>query len=145
VTMTNSVGTSSAGTKKSADERSVAELVQDMSQQLSTLVRDELRLAKAELGEKGKRAGIGAGLFGGAGVVSLYGLAALLFAAGLGLAKVVDGWLAALIIAVALFVVGGIMALVGKKQVNQAVPPVPEQTVQSVKADVETVKERAHR
>jgi uncharacterized protein YoxC len=143
--MTNSVGTSSAGTKKSADERSVAELVQDMSQQLSTLVRDELRLAKAELGEKGKRAGIGAGLFGGAGVVSLYGLAALLFAAGLGLAKVVDGWLAALIIAVALFVVGGIMALVGKKQVNQAVPPVPEQTVQSVKADVETVKERAHR
>ncbi|MCW2505227.1 MAG: hypothetical protein JWO79_3511 [Actinomycetia bacterium] len=145
MTMTNSVGTSSAGTKKSADERSVAELVQDMSQQLSTLVRDELRLAKAELGEKGKRAGIGAGLFGGAGVVSLYGLAALLFAAGLGLAKVVDGWLAALIIAVALFVVGGIMALVGKKQVNQAVPPVPEQTVQSVKADVETVKERAHR
>jgi uncharacterized protein YoxC len=143
--MTNSVGTNSAGTKKSADERSVAELVQDMSQQLSTLVRDELRLAKAELGEKGKRAGIGAGLFGGAGVVSLYGLGALLFAAGLGLAKVVDGWLAALIIAVALFVVGGIMALVGKKQVNQAVPPVPEQTVQSVKADVETVKERAHR
>jgi uncharacterized protein YoxC len=137
--------TNSVGTKKGADERSVAELVQDMSQQLSTLMRDELRLAKAELSEKGKRAGMGAGLFGGAGVVTLYGVGALLFAAGLGLAKVVDGWLAALIIAVALFLIGGIMALVGKKQVSQAAPPVPEQTVQSVKADVETVKERAHR
>jgi hypothetical protein len=69
----------------------------------------------------------------------------LIFAAGLGLAKVVDGWLAALIVAVVLFVLAGILALTGRGQVKQAVPPVPEQTVRSVKTDVETVKERAHR
>jgi membrane protein len=126
-------------------ERSVAELIHDLSEQLSTLVRDEIRLARAELSEKGKRAGIGAGLFGGAGVVSLYGVGALIFAAGLGLAKVVDGWLAALIVAAALFLIAGILALTGRGQVKQAVPPVPEQAVHSVKTDVETVKERAHR
>jgi hypothetical protein len=126
-------------------DRTVAELVHDLSEQMSTLIRDEIRLARAELSEKGKRAGIGAGLFGGAGIAALYGVGALLFAVGLGLAKVVDGWLAALIVAVALFVIAGIMALVGRGQVKQAVPPVPEQTVQSVKADVETVKGRVHR
>ena len=126
-------------------DRTIAELVHDLSEQLSTLVRDEIRLAKAELSEKGKRAGIGAGLFGGAGLVSVYGVGALLFAAGLGLAKVVDAWLAALIVAVALFLIAGVLALVGRGQVRQAVPPVPEQAVQSVKTDVETVKERAHR
>jgi uncharacterized membrane protein YqjE len=125
--------------------RPTSELVKQLADQTTSLVRAEVELAKAELSEKGKRAGIGAGLFGGAGVVSLYGVGALIFAAGLGLAKVVDGWLAALIVAVVLFVLAGILALTGRGQVKQAVPPVPEQTVRSVKTDVETVKERAHR
>ncbi|GAA2699754.1 phage holin family protein [Micromonospora olivasterospora] len=126
-------------TSRTAGEPSTAELVQRATEQISRLVRDELALARAELTQKGKRAGIGIGLFGGAGGLAVYGLGALVAAAILLLALVLPAWVAALVVAVVLFAVAGILALVGKKQVSQAVPPVPTATVRSVRADVDTV------
>jgi uncharacterized membrane protein YqjE len=123
----------------------VGELVQQLSEQTATLVRKELQLAQLELQEKGKRAGIGAGLFGTAGVIALYGLGALIAAAVIGLGTAVDPWLSALIVAVVLFAAAGIASLVGKKQVEQAVPPAPEQAIQSGKRSVDEVKGRAAR
>ncbi len=121
-------------------EPSLGELVARMSDQTSRLVRDEMRLAQAEMIEKGKRAGIGVGLFGGAGLFAVYGVGALVAAAILGLAQAVDGWLAALIVAAALFVLAAIGALVGKKEVQQATPPLPAEAVDGVKRDVQTLK-----
>ncbi|WP_405111047.1 phage holin family protein [Micromonospora sp. NBC_01405] len=123
----------------SGSEPSTAELVQRATEQVSRLVRDELALARAELTQKGKHAGIGIGLFGGGGALALYGLGALVAAVILLLALVMPAWLGALIVAVALFLLAGILALVGKKQVSQAVPPVPAATVRSLRADVDTV------
>jgi uncharacterized membrane protein YqjE len=123
-----------------ASDASVGELVSRVSEQTSRLIRDELRLAQAELTEKGKRAGIGAGLFGGAGVFGFYGLGALIACAILGLANAVSAWLAALIVAVVLFVIAGIAALVGKKEVSQATPVVPQEAVAGLKQDINTLK-----
>ena len=123
----------------------IGDLVQQLSEQTSTLVRKELQLAQVELKEKGKHAGIGAGLFGGAGAVVLYGVGTLIAAVILLLATAVAAWLAALIVAVVLLAVGGIAALVGKKQVQQATPPQPEQAIQSTKRDVDHVKGKAGR
>jgi len=119
---------------------STAELVSQLSEQVSTLVRDELALARVEMTEKGKRAGKGAGLLGGGGVLALYGLGALLFTIGALLALVMPAWLAALIVTVVLFAAAGVAALLGKKQVQQAVPPAPTAAVDSTKRDVQTVK-----
>lgn len=127
------------------DERPIGQLVQDLSQQTATLVRQELHLAQLEMQQKGKRAGIGAGLFGGAGLFAVLGLGALVAAAILALAAAVDPWLSALIVAVVLFVVAGVAALVGKHEVDEAVPPVPERAIGSVQQDVHEIKERAHR
>jgi uncharacterized membrane protein YqjE len=127
------------------DERPVAQLVNDLSQQTATLVRQELRLAQLEMQEKGKKAGLGVGLFGGAGVIAFYGLGALVTAGILALATTLDGWLAALIVAAVLFAVAGVAALVGKKEVTQAVPPVPEQAVASAQRDVQEIKDRSGR
>jgi len=126
-------------------ERPTKELVQELTTEVSTLVRKELELAQVELKEKGKRAGIGGGLFGGAGVLALYGLGALIACAILALATAVDGWLAALIVAVVLFAGAAVAALIGKGQVQQATPPAPEQAIQSVQDDIQTVKEHAQR
>jgi uncharacterized membrane protein YqjE len=123
---------------------STAELISQMSEQVSTLVRDELALAKVEMVQKGKRAGLGAGLFGTAGVLALYGLGALFVTIGAVLALWVPTWLAALIVMVALFLVAGILALVGKKQVKQAVPPEPVEAIDSTKRDVNAVKAGIH-
>ena len=128
------------GPARPVTDQSTSELVQRASEQITTLVRDEIALAKAELSEKGKHAGIGVGLFGGGGVLALYGLGALLATIIIALDLVMPLWLAALIVAVVLFLVAGILALFGKKQVTQAVPPEPEQAIQSVKADVNEVK-----
>lgn len=126
-------------TPRTGSEPSTAELVQRATEQVSRLVRDELALARAELTQKGKHAGIGIGLFGGGGALALYGLGALVAATILLLALVLPAWAAALIVAVVLFLIAGVLALVGKKQVSQAVPPMPEATVRSVRADVDTV------
>ncbi|WP_127498885.1 phage holin family protein [Actinoplanes solisilvae] len=122
------------------DEQPVGHLVSQLSEQMSTLVRDELTLARMEMVEKGKRAGKGAGLLGGAGVIALYGVGALLLTVGAALALVLPVWLAALIVAVALFAIAGVAALVGKGQVSQAMPPEPESALASSKRDVEAVK-----
>ena len=125
-------------------EASVAELVKQLSEQTSRLARQELELAKAELSVKGRRAGIGAGMFGGAGIFGFYAVGALVAAAILGLATAVAAWLAALIIAALLGGLAGMLALQGKTKVQQAAPPVPEQATQSVKEDVQWAKTRAH-
>lgn len=126
-------------------DRSLGELVQQLSRQAQTLVRQELRLAQVELREKGKRAGIGAGMFGGAGLLAFYAGGVLIAAAVLLLATAVAAWLAALIVGVVLLAVAGVVALTGKKQVDRATPPMPEQATQSVQADVEELKARAKR
>jgi uncharacterized membrane protein YqjE len=126
-------------------EKSLAELVQRLSQQMSTLVRQEMRLAQTELQQKGKRAGLGAGMFGGAGVVALYGVGAIVAGIVMLLATAVEPWLAGVIVGVALLLVAGLLALMGKKQVQQATPAAPERTIESVKRDVEQVKEAARR
>ena len=120
-------------------DRSTADLVKLAAEQVSRLVRDELRLAQTELAEKGKRAGIGLGMFGSAGVVSFYGAGVLIAAAVLGLATVLPGWLSALIIGVALFLLAGLLALLGRGQFKKAVPPSPTEAVRNVKADIDTI------
>jgi hypothetical protein len=124
-------------------DRPTGELMRELSAQTSTLVRQELELAKLELTEKGKQAGIGAGMFGGAGVVGLYAAGALTACLVLALATAVTGWLAALIVAVLYGAVAGALALTGKAKVKQAVPPIPEQATESVKEDVQWTKTRA--
>ncbi len=137
--------TSGGGAPTSATDESVSDLVKQLSEQTSTLVRQEMRLAQAELQEKGKKAGIGAGMFGASGLVAFFGAATLIAAAVLALATAVDTWLAAVIVGVVLLVVAGGAALMGKKQVEQATPPAPEQAIESVKRDVDTVKAGARR
>ena len=124
-------------------DRSVADLVRHVTKLVPQLVRAELTLAKAELAEKGKQAGVGAGLFGGSGLFAFFSLAALVAAAILGLAEVLPGWAAALIVAGALLVLAGLLALVGRSQVRRAIPPMPEQAVMNARLDVEAVKESA--
>jgi uncharacterized membrane protein YqjE len=133
------------GSATSPAQASTAELVRDAAEQISRLVRDELALAKAEMTEKGKRAGVGAGLFGGGGLIALYGVAGLLTTVVLALAEAMPAWLAALIVTVVLFAVAAVLALLGRRQVQQATPPMPEQAMDSVKADLTEIKERAQR
>jgi hypothetical protein len=122
-------------------EQSTAELVQRASEQISRLVRDEIALAKAELSEKGKHAGIGLGLFGGGGVLALYGTGAAVATLIIVFHLFLPLWLAALIITVACFLLAGVMALIGRSQVKKAVPPEPKAAIESVKADVDEVKQ----
>jgi membrane protein len=124
-------------------QQSAAELIRSVSELVPRLVKDELALGKLELQEKGKRAGAGAGLFGAAGVLGWFGLGVLIAAAVLGLATAVDPWLSALIVAVVLFLVAGVLGLAGKSQFGKAVPPAPEQAIASTKEDVRVVKESA--
>lgn len=124
---------------------STAELISRVSEQTSRLAREEIRLAVAELQAKGKRVGVGAGLFGGAGVVAWFGGMSLVVGIVLLLATVLEAWLAAFIVAVGLFLIAGVLALTGKKQVRRGTPPVPEEAIEGVKQDIATVSERAHR
>ena len=122
---------------------SLADLARQLSNQTTELVRHEVELAKAELRVKGKRAGIGAGMFGGAGAFGIYALGALTAAIIAGIAEALPVWASALIVAALYGAIAGILALRGKKKVQQATPPLPEQTVQSVKEDVRYTKQRA--
>ena len=126
-------------------EPSTGQLISDLTTQISRLVRDEARLAQAEVTQKAKRLGVGAGLFGGAGLFAFFGLAALITTAILALALVLPAWLSALIVAVVLFAIAGVLAIVGKKDVQQGTPPVPTEAIASTKADIQTVKESARR
>jgi hypothetical protein len=128
-----------------SSEASIAELVKQLSEQTSRLARQEVELAKAELAVKGKRAGIGAGMFGGAGIFGFYALGALTATAILALATAVAAWLAALIVTAVLGATAGVLALQGKTKVQQATPPVPEQATESVKEEVQWAKTRAQR
>lgn len=123
-------------------DRPVGELLKQISDQTTTLVRQELELAKVELTAKGKQAGVGAGMFGAAGVLALYAVGALIAAAILALSLLVSGWLAALIVAGVVGVVAGLLALIGKGRLARGVPPTPEQTLQTVKEDVTYTRER---
>ena len=124
-------------------DNSLADLARQLSDQTTELVHHEVELAKAELRDKGKRAGVGAGMFGGAGALGVYALGALTAAIIAGIAEALPVWASALIVAALYGAVAGILALRGKKKVQQATPPLPEETVQSVKEDVRYTKQRA--
>ena len=126
-------------------ERSVGDLVQQLSEQTAALVRKEMRLAQVELQQKGKRAGIGAGMFGGAGLAALYGVGAVMAAVIMLVGTAIEPWISALIVGAVLLVSAGVLALLGRRQVDQATPPKPERAMESVQHDVAHVKERARR
>ena len=130
----------SADNGRRLEDRPLPELMKTLADQTTTLVRQEIDLAKAEFSEKGKKAGQGAGMFGGAGIIGFLALAALTAAAILGLATALPDWLAALIVGAVYAGAAGILALQGKNKVQEAGPPVPEQTVETVKEDVEWAK-----
>ena len=126
-------------------EHSTGELVKTMTEQVSVLIRDELKLAQLEMASKGKQAALGAGMFGASGIVAVYGVGCLLACVIIAISGVVAAWLAALIVGVALLAVAGGAVLLGRQRLRRAAPPVPEQAVADVKADVEEVRERTHR
>jgi Flp pilus assembly protein TadB len=125
---------------KPAADASVGELMSQLSAQTSRLVRDELRLAQKEFQESAKHAGIGAGLISAAGLLAVLGLMTVIAAAVAALSLVLPVWAAALIVALVLFVGAGIAALVSKKQAEQVTPAAPK-TVETVKADIQEVKD----
>jgi hypothetical protein len=137
------VGRGGGSTGSDQRDRPIGELLRELSDQTATLVRQEIELAKAEVGQKGKTVGLGAGMFGGAGLFGLYALGALTACAILALSTGMAGWLAALIVAVAYAAIAGALALTGRGKVRAGMPPVPEQTTESVKEDVQWTKERA--
>ena len=124
-------------------ERPTGDLLKQLSDQSTTLVRQEIELAKLEFREKGKKAGLGAGMFGGAGLFGLYAVGALTATIILALATFLPGWVAALIVTVVYGAIAGILALRGRSQVKEATPPMPEQAVETTKEDVRWVKTRA--
>jgi membrane protein len=125
------------------NDRPVSDLMKDLSDQTTTLVRQEIELAKAEMTAKGKQVGVGAGAFGGAALVGLYAVGALTAAVILALSTAIDAWLAALIVGVVYAAVAGVLALVGKNKAQAGSPPVPERAIESTKEDVEWAKTRA--
>jgi len=126
-------------------ERSTGELVKQLSEDVSRLIRDEMKLARLEMARKGKQAGLGIGMFGGSGLLALYGLGCLLASAIIAISGVMTAWLAALIVGAALLAVSAVAALLGKGRLSKATPPVPAGAIGSVKADVEEIREKAHR
>jgi len=136
------VSANGQGGDAAADD-TMGELVKELSRQTSTLVRQEVELAKVELTEKGKKAGVGAGMFGTAGILGLFGLALLTAALVIGLAGLMEDWVAAVIVGVIYLVAAGVAALQGREKVREAGPVVPEQTVETVKEDVQWAKNQA--
>jgi uncharacterized membrane protein YqjE len=124
-------------------ERPTGELLKQLTDQTTRLVRQEIELAKLELQEKGRKAGVGAGMFGAAGALGLYALGALTATIILALATFLPAWVAALIVTVVYGAIAGVLALRGKAQVKQATPPVPEQAVETTKEDARWVKTKA--
>jgi uncharacterized membrane protein YqjE len=135
---------SANGQAGSADPRdhSIGELVKDLATETSTLVRQEIDLAKAEMTERGKRAGKGAGMLGAAALVGLLAAGALTACFIAALDKAMATWLAALVVTVVLGAIAAALAITGRKQIQEAAPPVPEQAIDSVKEDVQWAKTR---
>jgi Putative Actinobacterial Holin-X, holin superfamily III len=136
---------SAVGQRSDVPEQSTGELIKLLSEQVSTLVRDELKLAQLEMTRKGKQAGIGAGIVGGGGVIALYAIGCLIACVILAISTALAAWLSALIVAVALLAAAGAAALAGKGRLQKATPPVPNEAADSVRTDVEMIKERAQR
>lgn len=126
------------------ESHTLGALVHQLSQQIPELVRSEIRLAQAEVAQKGKRAGVGIGMFSVAGLLGFFGIATLITTAILGLAHVVAPWLAALIVAVVLFAGAAVAGVMGKNKVAEATPPAPEKAIQGLKDDLATVKGDHH-
>ena len=128
-----------------ADKRSesTAELVKDLSREVSELVRQEIALARAEMMQKGRKAGRGAGMLSGAAVLALAAVGGSMATLILVLDLVMPAWLAALIVTAAYAAVAAVLGLRGKEEISEAGPPAPEQTVESVKEDVQWAKTRA--
>jgi uncharacterized membrane protein YqjE len=124
-------------------EHGTGELLKELSDHTTTLVRQEIELAKAELGEKGKKAGLGAGMFGGAGLFGVFAFAALTTCIIVALDSAMPLWLAALIVAVVYGAIAAVLARQGRNKVQEAGPPVPEQATESVKEDVQWAKTQA--
>ena len=131
--------------QRAGADRPVGEIARQLPGQISRLVREEIRLAQLELAQKGKRAGMGAGMLGGSAVFALYAVAALLAAAIIALALVLPAWASALIVGGALLLIAGVLALLGRGLLKKATPPMPSQARASIKADADEIRERAHR
>jgi hypothetical protein len=136
------MSTSTPGSPRHAvsDDPTLGALVHDLTQQVPELIRSELRLAQAETAEKGKRAGVGIGMISVAGLLAFFGIACVIATAILGLAHALPDWLSALLVGVVLFAGAGVVALVGKKELQQATPPAPEQAIQGVREDIAVMK-----
>ena len=124
-------------------DRSTGDLLRELSDHTTTLVKQEIDLAKAELSDKGKKAGKGAGMFGGAGLFGVFAFAALTTCIIAALESPLSLWSAALIVAVVYAAIAGVLALQGRNKIQEVGPPVPEQATESVKEDVEWAKTRA--
>jgi uncharacterized membrane protein YqjE len=131
--------------ESSAHDRSTGELVRELSEQVSVLVRDELKLAQVEMADKGKQAGMGAGLLGGGGLIAIYGVSCLTACAVIAISGAVSAWLSALIVGGALLAAAAVAAWSGKGRLQKAVPPVPGQAAAGIKTDIEEIKESARR
>jgi hypothetical protein len=134
-----------AGGQAATPERSTGELVKLVAEQVSVLVRDELKLAQLEMSGKARQAGKSAGMLGGGGFVALYGVACLIASAIIAISHSLQAWLAALIVGAALLAVAAVLAALGRSRMRKATPPMPAEAIDSVKADVAEVRERAHR
>ena len=121
-------------------EETIGGLVHQLTEQIPELIRGEVRLAQAELTEKGKRAGLGVGLFSAAGLLAFFGLAATLTAAGAALSLVLPVWASALIVAGVLFAAAAIAGLMGRNKVQEATPPKPERALEGVRTDLSVMK-----
>jgi Flp pilus assembly protein TadB len=128
-----------------AAEHTTGELVKQVTEQVSVLVRDELKLAQLEMTGKAKQAGKGMGMMGGGGLIALYGVACLIACVIIAISHSLQAWLSALIVGAALLIVAGILAALGRGHMKKATPPMPTEAVDSVKTDVAEIKERAHR
>ena len=137
--------TDSTARTAAGQDHSAGELVKQLSEQVSVLVRDELRLAQLEMTRKGKQAGLGAGLLGGGGLIALYGVGCLIACAVIAISGALAAWLAALIVGAALLAVAGVATLAGRSRLRRATPPMPTEAVGSVKEDVEEIREKVRR
>ena len=122
------------------EDASLGQLTGELSQQVSRLVRDEIRLAQVEMKDKGKRFGRGAGLMGAGGVIALFGVGCLVAAAVLGLDLAWPTWLAAIVVGAVLLIIAAVVGATGRSQMRQGTPPMPREAMESTKEDIQALK-----